>query len=948
MIANLLRVSVLTTMLAAAVAAAAMPARPGLHLMQQPDGSQISVYIHGDENFAVYLNEDGRLLLPDNNGNMCFAMFDERNNVIASPLKAQSADALDAEARSFLAGTDNDALIAAYTAMHRQNSTPRRMAASPRKVRDQITNYPATGEQKVLVVLAEFSDKKFHSSDPHTAISDMLNKQGYSDFGAEGSVRDYFIDNSAGKYRPQMMVYGPVVLPNEMAYYGGRTSDANDARPKEMIRDACQLIDDEVDFSEYDLDGDGYIDNVYVFYPGYSQADGADPNTIWPHAAYAYDKLRAEFDGVKLDHYACSNEIELSTGNLVGIGTFCHEFSHVLGLPDLYAVDYSHSAHPGNWSLMANGGYNNNGHTPPNMTAYERYALGWLDPEELTSDGEQHELPDISANRAFRISTADADEYFLVENRQQTGWDAYLQGHGMLVWHIDYDKAAWAGNTVNNDAGHQRIDLVEADRIATSDTRGGDSFPGTSDLTEISGYTNPGFKSFSGAACEIGLCNIREADDGNVLFHAINPTVKLATPVITGPSDITPVSFTINWNKVADATSYVVDVYRKDRVGSTITKRYLSGYRLHITGQNYLTVGNLQPATEYTYVVRAMGGTSASDYCDEHAVTTLDKDFTFFSPETAAPTDITSTSFTAAWHPLNEATDYSVNVYEVSYSSPSSERSDMTDGVVAPEGWVTSSVSTSPFPGYYGAAAPGMAMTANDDFVKSPIHRDAEVTKVAFWYRGTSVQDGNEILISGLTASNEWQQISKISPVLREKTGYNVVVEAKDIDFPCHAASIAYYRPFNAGNIAIDDIEVEYSTATLSPLTDFTGVTTGNALSLEITGLKPNTHYRYEVVALSGGRRSQPSVPRNVLTAEYSGITTVTAPADCAISFTAENGGISVRNGSAHRSLVEIYSIYGALLYRADLLPGGSTHWDVPSTGIYVLKAGSRAYKIVL
>jgi len=948
MTANSLRISVLTTMMTAAMAATAMPARPGLHTMQQPDGSQISIYIRGDENLAVYVTEDGRLLLPDSNGNWCFAMFDGQDNVVASHLKAKSADDLDAEARSFLARTDNDALIAAYTAKHRQSSTtPRRGAAAPHKVRDQITNYPATGEQKVLVVLAAFSDKNFHSRDPHATISDMLNKEGYSDFGAEGSVRDYFIDNSAGKYRPQMMVYGPVVLPHDMAYYGGRTSEANDARPKEMIRDACQLIDEEVDFSEYDLDGDGYIDNVYVFYPGYSQADGADPNTIWPHAAYAYDKLRAEFDGVKLDHYACSNEIELSSGNLVGIGTFCHEFSHVLGLPDLYAVDYSHSAHPGNWSLMANGGYNNNGHTPPNMTAYERYALGWLDPEELTPDGLQHELPEISANRAYRIGTANPNEYFLVENRQQTGWDAYLQGHGMLVWHIDYDKAAWAGNTVNNNADHQRIDLVEADRIATSETRSGDPFPGTTDFTEISGYTNPGFKSFSGTACEIGLCNIRETAEGEVLFHAIDPSAKLAAPEIAEPSDITPVSFTINWNKVADATSYVVDVYRKERVGSIMTKQYLDGYHLHVTEQNHLAVENLQPETEYTYVVRAMGGTAASDFCDEHSATTLDKDFTFFAPETSAPTGITSSSFTATWQPLNEATDYAVNVYEVTYSSPSSKRNDLTDGV-APEGWAASSQSTSPFPGYFGAAAPGMTMTANDDYLKSPILRDKEVTKVAFWYRGTSVQDGNEIIISGLTASDEWQQISKVSPVLREKPGYNVVVEANDINFPCHAASITYHRPFNAGNLAIDDIEVEYSTATLSPVADFTGITTDNALSLAITGLKPNTLYRYEVVALSGDRRSQPSVPRNVRTTENSGIASATASADSAISFTAENGGITMLNSSDKHISVEIYSTCGALIHRAGLRPCGTTRWDAPSAGIYILKADNRAYKVKL
>lgn len=943
--ADKFRAYVSSTMLAAAFTLSAMPARPGLHVMQQPDGTQISVYLHGDEHKALYLTEDGYLLLPDSDGNLYFAEFDATRNIVPSCFKATPLKEADAETRSFLDQIDNKALVTAYM-QSPQVKHGDEAAESPRKVRDQITDYPATGERKVLVILAEFSDKKFHTPDPAKAIGDMLNKEGYSDFGATGSARDYFIDNSAGQYNPQMVVYGPVQLPNPMAYYGGVGDGKNDIRPTEMIRDACQLIDGQVDFKEYDLDGDGYIDNVYLFYAGYSQADGAAPNTIWPHAAYAWNKLRAEFDGVKLDHYACSNEIDLTTGNIVGIGTFCHEFSHVLGLPDLYSTDYSTNVHPGIWSLMANGGYNNNGHTPPNMNAYERYALGWLDPVELSVDGVERELTPITDNNAFRISTDNTDEYFLIENRQQEGWDTYLPGHGMLVWHIDYDKKIWASNQVNNAAGHQRIDLMEADKIASNDTRTGDSFPGTSDVTEISGYSLPGFKTFAGMPCRIGLYNIRETEQATVLFNPCDPDTKLSAPM-PEVTERTPVSFTISWNEVEGASSYVVDVYRKLRNGSIVSKQYVEGYRLNITDGNSLTIENLTPATGYNFAVRAMGGTSISDYCPEQEVVTLDKDFTFFAPETIPATDLTSTSFTAQWNSLDEATDYIVDVYEVNHTSPQIERNDIADGITAPQGWAASSNSTSRFPGYFGAESPGLTMISNDDFVRSPLKENAEVTRVSFWYRGTSVQDNNEIEISGIATSGEWKRISAINPVLREKPGYTIVIQGDGIGFPSHSVAISYRRPHNAGSIAIDDIEVEYSIPTISRVTDFTGKKTANALSLAVTGLKPNTLYRYEVTALSGNLHSQPSVPRNVRTLEGSGIDTSFAD-EAQIGIIVENGGINLINSSSNTAEIKIYGVCGTLLHKTSLTSGADTRWEAPAHGIYIIRSHNQTCKITL
>ncbi|MCM1310183.1 MAG: M6 family metalloprotease domain-containing protein [Bacteroides sp.] len=735
------------------------------------------------------------------------------------------------------------------------------MAAT--KVRDQITNYPTMGERHVLVILAQFPDKKFHNADPAKVIGDMLNKEGYSDFGATGSVRDYFVDNSCGQYTPIMDVYGPVTLPREMAYYGGMTSTANDARPREMIRDACQLLDDEINFRDYDLDGDGYIDNVYLFYAGYSQADGADPNTVWPHASYAWNELRAEFDGVKLDHYACSNEVEFLTGNLVGIGSFCHEFSHVLGLPDLYPTDYSHSQTAGTWSLLASGGYNNNCHTPPYLTAYERYALGWLTAEELTADGKLHTLSDISTNSAYKIATSNPDEYFLIEYRRKAGWDAYLPGEGLLVWHIDYDKDLWANNKVNNDAKHQRISLVAADNILTDETRPADAYPGSGDVTELSNL-----KCFGATVVPIGLFNIKESEENaTVQFNVIATDSKLADPQPLEPTELTPISAKISWQPVEGAESYIVDVYTKNRSGSYTTRSYVSGYRLAEVQGTSLTVEGLQPESDYNYCVRAMGGTHISDYCREQTLTTLNKDFTFFAPEAKEVTGVDDTSFTANWEALAEADDYEVNVYEVNYGATVNESNDIADFT---NDWYLSSATTSVFPGYFGEEAPGLSFTANDDYIRSPLHSDMEVSKISFWYRGTSVQDGNELEILGYTASNEWKLIKSISPVLRESGGY--VETISKLSFPCSAIAITYRRPRNVGSVAIDDVEVEYNAAELTPVSNFTAVKTGNNLSLNVTGLKPATNYRFEVRGLSGSRQSLYSVGQNVRTLDESAI----------------------------------------------------------------------------
>ena len=425
--------------------------------------------------------------------------------------------------------------------------------------------FPTTGNMRSLVILVNYQDVKMKSATAQQDFQRMMTEPGYSELGGTGSARDYYVDNSLGVFVPQFDVVGPVELAHGYAYYGENKGNGDDMRAEQMIIDACRLVDDEVDFSQYDFNNDGYIDNVFVFYAGYGEATTMDKNTIWPHS---WDITEATsvpimLDGKRLNHYACTNELD-SDGIMDGIGTFVHEFGHVLGLPDLYSTQGSNAFTPNIWTVMDEGEYNNNSRTPPYFTAFERYSLGWLSPIEVLGDGCQVAINDISTNEAYIIPTANNNEYFLLENRQQKGWDTYIPGHGMLVWHIDYDPYLWDMNRVNNTSTHQYVDIVEADNVQSTGTRSSDPFPGLSGVTSFTANTTPAFLDWNGGDPGIPLTNIRE-ENGIILLDAAGggaplEPLRYAVPEAEDAKRVTDTSFLASWQPVEDAESYLVSV----------------------------------------------------------------------------------------------------------------------------------------------------------------------------------------------------------------------------------------------------------------------------------------------------------------------------------------------------------------------------------------------------
>lgn len=466
----------LSLFLATSATMFAIPAKPGVwRTLTLSDGTTVSAMLKGDEFAHYYQAADGR----------CF---------VASPSDAgvfvkADMDAMMARARK---------RQAMRAAAHRNT---RRLAAA-KAGKQGVPGYVGTyeGVKKGLIILAEFADKSFAEGNDRAKFNDIANKDNYtSDDGYIGSIRDYFKAQSSGRFYIDFDVVGPVKLANKYAYYGENDIYGNDMRCGQMVAEACKAVDEQVDFSKYDWDNTGEANQIYVIYAGLGEATSAeDPNTIWPHQwqlRYSDNYGALNLDGVVVDKYACSNELYSDDGVKpvhAGLGPICHEFSHCLGLMDLYDVENGRNFGMDVWSLMDGGSYNGNSFRPCGYTSYEKAVVGWLDPIVLKNDtavGAHKALSDDG--EAYIIyNDNNRNEFLLLENRQQTGWDTALYGSGLLVLHVDYDEAAWNNNVVNVDRTRQRCTIFHADNNSLRSVVGiaGDPYPyeGNDSLTNLS------------------------------------------------------------------------------------------------------------------------------------------------------------------------------------------------------------------------------------------------------------------------------------------------------------------------------------------------------------------------------------------------------------------------------------------------------------------------------
>lgn len=446
------------------VVAMAVPARPGSMKVTQKDGTVLTVRLVGDEHMSYFINEkDGQKMFRADDGDL-------------KPLSEQRFTQMKAVA------TERRALIEQSRAERLERlaaSRPSTLQGGPRRVGD--ISGGIVGSKKGLVILVNYQDKSFTKTRQN--FDDQFNKVGYNSNYHIGSVHDYFYDQSYGLFDLTFDVVGPVTVSRNMSYYGAKSGDDNDSHPAEMVIEACKLANDQVNFADYDWDGDGYVDQVFVVYAGYGEAQGASSNTIWPHewelnsAAYFGDGSgQLRLDGVYVNTYACSCELSGRSGSTMdGIGTACHEFSHCLGYPDLYDTDYSGGWGMDSWDVMCAGSYNGyagRGDGPCGYTSYERWLAGWLEPVELTEGKTITNMQPLNDSPEAYIIYNDRNknEFIMLENRKNDKWFKYMpnnnstNAYGLLAIHVDYSAQVWAQNGPNNDPDHQRVTIIPANK----------------------------------------------------------------------------------------------------------------------------------------------------------------------------------------------------------------------------------------------------------------------------------------------------------------------------------------------------------------------------------------------------------------------------------------------------------------------------------------------------
>ena len=510
--------------------AQAIPADPTPIQVTQPDGSKLTLMLHGDEFVHYTTTIDGYTVLKNGAGAYTYARLDGNQLVPGECIAhdvAQRTGADNAILASIPKGLVGESQMqSGIRMMNSRNSAMRRVGSDGTMDYDRF---------KGLIILVNYNDKSFSMSNPSSFYDDMVNTHNYTGYtlngrrvNMTGSVRDYFYDNSFQIFDPAFDVVGPVTVDYSCRYPNG-TSNAHD-----VFYAALQAANPYVNFADYDSDGDGYVDMVFFLVAGLSaNYSGNDESYLWPHMYYLY--YAPPLDGKFFGLYACSTEIagwENYYSDVNGIGTFCHEFGHVLGLPDLYDTDYSgsggESRNPGDWSIMAGGSGNNFGRNPVGYCLYERYALGFTTPTLIKSEGPQTlEALDLS-NRGLRLNTPNRNEFFLLENRQAGKWDRYLPGHGMMVARVDSTNVrVWEYNEVNVNPNHMYYELLRASYVGSDS--GSDPFPGTSNVTRLTNYTKPGLLTWDKQFNEYAITNI--AENNNVISFDVEMDNSLMTIV---------------------------------------------------------------------------------------------------------------------------------------------------------------------------------------------------------------------------------------------------------------------------------------------------------------------------------------------------------------------------------------------------------------------------------
>lgn len=902
----------------------AIPAYPKPLKVKQADGSWLTIQMRGDEHGHYVLTSDGiPLVFNARQENYEYADWKD-GKVQASGIKAVEASERTAKVKAFVESLDKSAILESFKRARlqqlQQTLSSRRNAslkAGSNPQKEKLNNFPTIGEVHSLVILVQFADTKFSTvgSDAHQFFNNMLNEPGFTySNGANGSARDFYLNSSNGRFQPQFDVIGPVTLPEKYSYYGANQGSSvdNPARLEQFVREACTLADPLVDFSQYDHNQDGYIDNIYFFYAGKGEADSGDGNAIWPHSAYYSDMAKdaglsetsLKLDGIEVGNYTCSNEINgtLITPQPAGIGTFVHEFGHVLGLADHYDVNYGMTTFaPGSFDTMAQASYNNNGNTPAAFSAYERACLGWLDLTVLKNGVDSlNVLPDLNdSNKAYVVPVGGTndEEYFIMENRQKKGWDAFIPGHGMLLWHIDYDAKAWEKNELNITGTHQRVDIVEADNKLTDNTRAGDPFPGTSNVTQCNLTSWAGGKVMS-------LDDIEEKDGIiNLMLGGLN--LKLNTPDVK-VTEVQDSSIVVGWTDVPVAKRYVLNI--SSVVNGKKESLPLYNNKVYTAAQPSLHVEGLSPETTYEITLQANRGSYSSAVYTQQ-LTTAAIPFSKYYVTDVKATAVGKTGFTASWEGMEAADDYVVTLHKLVYATEATQKgydfSDELEGM--PSLWKTNGNLSM---NNYGEESPCLRLNKIDTYLKMASVGN-RISSVKFFAKSSSSTKAT--LAVEAYQNGEWKQIATLQGGADMASG-----DTYSYDLPELADSVRLnVIQRTSGAFYIDDVLLGCNALIHEPVAAYQKVSTNGKTEFAFSGLETDATYALVVNASKKGELSYSSKELIVTPASSTGISSVTVTPS--------------RNGQKR-----FYDLNGRRVSVKEM-----------RHGIYIVKQGNCVYKIV-
>lgn len=503
------------TMLIAVLSAIAEPAKRGqLKKITLSDGTQVNAELVGDEFMHFWRAEDGK----------CYVQ--KADIFVPADIKKMQANAT----------------------IKRQFRYDSRRAARTRGMGDYKLY---EGKKKGLIILVQFSDRKFAGNHDVEFYQNIANKAGYKEGQFKGSVHDYFYDQSNGLFDLEFDIAGPYTLSNGYAYYGANDEESgSDSNPGKMVKEAVEFAASSFDFSQYDWDGDNEVEHVFVVYAGQGEANGGNPDTIWPHEWTLESATGTDMNvqNYRVNTYACGAELGSSEDISSGIGTICHEYTHCLGIPDMYDTSDNEVQNygMGKWDVMCSGSYNGNGFCPAGYSSYEKSVCGWLNPIELKADTTITGMKALTDNGEAYVIYNDnhRDEFFLLECRNQTGWDASTGGKGLLILHVDFDENVWRWNAVNSfknyydaqynayENDHQRCTIVAADNTYTTKNEAGDPFP-LNQNNYFGNVSNPSAKLYNANTDGSFILNkavkdITRNNDGTVSFSflAVDTTTE--------------------------------------------------------------------------------------------------------------------------------------------------------------------------------------------------------------------------------------------------------------------------------------------------------------------------------------------------------------------------------------------------------------------------------------